>query len=79
MQTCKTCRHWDRNFAFETGERGYCLGAPHVYDRSPVGLSMADLAVLYATESNAWLLTLGEFGCVLHEPAPETVQEDDGA
>lgn len=77
MQACKTCRHWVSPHPWRNGFTrwaGMC-SLPGTQNEN-----VSDDFVV-ATEGTDYgdLLTGADFGCVKHEPAIETVQEDDGA
>ena len=83
MQTCKTCRHWDRNhyathadlpegwYMCAKLDRGYGYGK---VDRDAI--AALDWSPL---DEGASFYSAPDFGCVMHAPDAESVKEDDGA
>lgn len=68
LKRCGTCKFWDSvDRSWDGCDRRICLAVPHPSDlrdepeRNP-------LAIVADTEQySAYLLTLAEFGCILHE------------
>jgi hypothetical protein len=66
METCKTCRWWERN----TEVLGTCKG-PHVAEDSETPNNMISVRIT-ATDSGLCSMRTGPyFGCIFHEPHPK--------
>lgn len=85
MERCKTCKHWDRVKEGEYGSlpgSGACRAAvpiweatedaPPDYETRQLLPEHAGLLCMVADGSQyaAHLITMADFGCVMHEPAP---------
>lgn len=79
MKTCKTCKHWDKNYKNPIGI-GYCTRAKMFWDSTEwagngKGRVFKDHAkhelffVQDASDYQADLLTMPDFGCIQHEDA----------
>jgi len=59
MKTCGSCKHW----AFLMGEAGKCLKITNA------GVTSDNRAVVIEGEiGGSYLVTLADFGCILHQP-----------
>jgi hypothetical protein len=83
MQTCKTCRHWSEepfSLARRFGEGfRYCQRINFAYQQAWPRPTPPLATLQDDGGDDASLVTLADFGCVLHEVHAVTVREDDGA
>jgi len=81
MQTCRTCRHLGPdNWMYAPAGWHSCTAMARNTDPNvvPAG-TLAHVDPARVTEEGAELFVSPKFGCVMHEPDAEAVQEDDGA